>query len=169
MARSILGRDLRREGPRAAGGALDGIAATIAMSGGMWAAARAGWLGRPPPEAIVDRALGAAGARDVPREASRALAGAAHLGFGAAAGAIFAAARRRSRPPAVAALEGALFGALVWTVSYAGWVPALGILPSPQRDREGRPTAMFLSHLVFGATLGLLDERRRRARALRAG
>jgi hypothetical protein len=156
---------LRRGATRAAAGARDGAVATAAMSGAMWAASRAGWLGRPPPKTITERALAAVGARGVPEEASHAVAAAAHLGFGAGAGVLFAAARRRSRAAGLAALQGALFGAAVWAVSYAGWIPATGILPPPHRDREGRPWAMFLSHLVFGATLGLLDERRRRARA----
>lgn len=168
MIGSIRAPDLWREAARAAGGAVDGAAATVVMSGGMYAAARAGWLGKPPPKAIADRALDAAGARDVSEEASGALAAIAHLAFGAAAGALFSGARRRSRAAGVAALQGALFGVLVWTVSYAGWVPALGILPPPHRDRRGRPSSMLLSHLLFGATLGLLDERRRGARALRA-
>ena len=50
----------------------------------------------------------------------------------------------------------ALFGIAVWAVSYAGWVPKLGLMQPPSRDRPGRPTAMILAHLVYGATLGAL-------------
>lgn len=152
---------LRGAGRRAAAGALDGLAATAAMSGAMYGAKRAGWLGKPPPETITERALRAVGARRVSRDTTAGLALLAHFAFGAASGALYAAPRRRSRSMGRAAVEGAAFGALVWTVSYAGWIPALGILPSPPNDREGRPASMFASHLLFGAALGVLGARRR--------
>ena len=148
---------------RALGGAGDGVAATAAMSGIMYAAHRAGRLGRPPPATITDRALHLLGRDDASDEKKTALTWVAHLTFGASAGALYAAPGRAPRSWGRAAVEGAAFGAAVWLVSYAGWVPALSILPPPHRDRRGRPTSMLVSHLVFGAVLGLLGERRRRA------
>lgn len=157
--RDVTGRG--RAARRAAGGALDGGAATIVMSAAMLVARRAGWLGRAPPATITEHALDGVGAREVPERAVDALAAGAHLAFGAAAGALFRLVRRGPRGRRLAFLEGAAYGAAIWVVSYAGWIPALGILPMPQRDRPGRPAAMFLAHLVFGGTLGLLAERRR--------
>ncbi len=152
-------RDLRA----VADGALGGGAGTVAMSALMLAARRAGLTGQLPPERITAAALeGAgleAGARD--ERALDLLTVGAHLGFGAGVGALFGVLRRRLRPPGAAPLQGIVFGALVWLVSYRGWVPALGILPPPERDRPGRPATMILAHLVFGAVLGLVVERRR--------
>ena len=54
------------------------------------------------------------------------------------------------------AARGALFGLLVWGVSYLGWVPAAKILPPAHRDRRDRQVTMVIAHLVFGASLGLL-------------
>jgi hypothetical protein len=46
---------------------------------------------------------------------------AAHLGFGAGCGALYAMVLRRST-----ALSGTSFGLGVWAASYAGWIPAMG-------------------------------------------
>jgi hypothetical protein len=42
----------------------------------------------------------------------------------------------------------------VWLGSYAGWIPALDLLPPPDRDRRGRPPSMIVAHWVYGAALG---------------
>lgn len=157
----------------AVAGALDGAAATVVMSGLMLGLQRAGWLGELPPRRITRFALrrSPAGARS--RGTESALGTLAHLAFGAGAGALFeGAARRAGRAPGP--LAGAAYGTAVWLLSYAGWVPALGILPPPHRDRPGRPLGMLAAHLVFGAVLGTLAGRRapaarRRALALLPG
>jgi len=41
-------------------------------------------------------------------------------------------------------------------VNYAGWIPKVGIMPPPSRDRMGRPTSMILAHVVYGATLAAI-------------
>jgi hypothetical protein len=128
------------------------------MSALMAAGRRAGLLGRMPPETITAHVLNALGVRRS-RETQDALATALHLGFGAAAGAIFEPARAALRLPVHPALQGAAFGTAVWAVSYLGWVPALGILPPPHRDRPGRPEVMLTAHWVYGALLGLLSAR----------
>jgi hypothetical protein len=78
----------------------------------------------------------------------------AHVGFGAAAGAIFANLERGPKPVLPFLPAGMLFGAAVWLVSYQGWIPAAGIMPPASRDRPGRPQSMLAAHLVFGAVLG---------------
>jgi hypothetical protein len=142
-------RALRDVGDGLAGGAL----ATLPMSAVMWIAQRSGLMGRMPPAKITDAAIDAAGVEGTPTPARRAAASALHVGFGAAAGALFAwwSARGRGRR---GPLQGAAFGTLVWLGSYAGWVPALGIMPPPHRDRPGRQPAMLLAHWVYGAVLG---------------
>ncbi|MFO0618822.1 MAG: hypothetical protein U0414_39900 [Polyangiaceae bacterium] len=76
----------------------------------------------------------------------------AHLGFGAGLGALYAVLRKHRLVPRHPA-TGAAFGALVWLSSYAGWVPKLGIMPPPSKDRPFRPSVMLLAHLVYGASL----------------
>jgi hypothetical protein len=116
-------------------GAVAGAIATAPMSAVMLAAERTGLLGRQPPEAIVQRALDAANAK--PRSAAvRAAAVTTHFAFGAAGG--------------------AAYGLAMYAVSYAGWIPAMHILPKPARDRKGRQPSIAVAHVVYGAALALL-------------
>lgn len=142
----------------AAKGAAAGAVATVAMSACMLAAQKAGLMGRQPPAHIVRAATG----RKVDGPPLSALSIAAHLGFGSATGAVYAVATvtgPRSgtwRRPSADPRTGMAFGLAVWAVSYAGWVPALGILDPPSEDRLGRPTSMAAAHVVYGAVLGRL-------------
>jgi Family of unknown function (DUF6789) len=132
----------------------------------MYSGRQAGLLGRMPPEKITSRALNRLGIERGRTEQDVA-ASILHLGFGAAAGALFDPLLRGLRLPLSPVLQGVAFGTLVWAVSYAGWVPALGIMPSPRRDRPGRPQVMLAAHWVYGACLGWLCSRapvRRRGR-----
>jgi hypothetical protein len=132
-------------------GAVAGVVATLPMTGVMWAAQRLGALGRFPPSRIASAGLDAAGAEEAPRGARDAAGALLHLAFGAALGALYAwgtGRLGRSGP-----VLGAAFGTAVWAGSYGGWIPALGILPPPHRDRSGRPIAMVLAHWVYGAAL----------------
>lgn len=139
-------------------GAGAGVAATGAMSVAMLAAQRAGLLHKLPPENITEAALDTL---DVDRSegAEDALSTSAHFAFGATCGALFGLAIPFARRLAPSPLVGALFGAAVWAVSYAGWVPALGILPPPTKDDPRRQGSMFGAHLVFGGVLGWLLRR----------
>lgn len=143
----------RRSSPRVRG-AIAGTVATLAHTAVMAFAARRGTLGEPPPKKITRGAL-----RAVAPEAARhepALNGATvlmHVGFGAAMGALYASLAPRRAQGSVPL--GLAFGTAVWAVSYMGWVPALGLMPTPQHDRRGRPTAMIGAHLAFGAALAL--------------
>ena len=134
------------------------------MSAVMLGAQKAGLLGRMPPRKITDALLGVLGIRgQTPEPARRALAVVNHLAFGSACGALFGLAHEvwRVRAPSTSGvrghraplLAGLAFGTAIWAVSYAGWVPALGIMPAPQHDRPGRPTSMVLAHLVYGGVL----------------
>lgn len=132
-------------------GALAGALATLAMSAVMLVAGRLGIMGKQPPERIVEHGADAA---DVPvtEGAENVAASAAHVAFGAVAGAIFAPLARSLRAPTVE-LVAVPWALVVWAASYFGWVPALGILPPPTEDRPGRAWSMLAAHLVFGLAL----------------
>lgn len=142
---------------RTAGGAVDGSVATLVMSGIMLAAGRAGLMGRMPPRKITEWLLRRFRPWTIPSRRTRWLSALAHLGFGAGAGALYGAGTIRGPARGARAVAlGTAYGAAIWAVSYAGWVPALGIMPPPRRDRPGRPPVMFAAHLVYGAVLGWL-------------
>ena len=138
-------------------GASAGAVATAAMSALMLAAGRTGLMGRQPPEAIV-RQAGALAAAEPRGRLADVLAVVAHLGFGVGTGAAYALLPSSRRP----LLRGVAMGTGVYAVSYAGWVPVLGALPSATRDRPTRQAAMLAAHVVYGAVLGALDDRWRR-------
>jgi hypothetical protein len=60
-----------------------------------------------------------------------------------------------------APVHGIGYGLGIYALSYQGWVPALGILPPPRRDRSDRQVTMAPAHVAYGAVLGRLTERRR--------
>jgi hypothetical protein len=136
-------------------GAVAGAIATIPMSAVMYAADKADLMGEYPPEIIAEKTLDAAGIHQG-KDVNDAAATIAHLGFGAAAGALFALLHRRSELPAPPIAEGIGYGLLVYAVSYNGWIPAIRIMPPPESDRPGRQPSMAAAHVVYGATLAAL-------------
>ena len=149
---------MQRDLQALADGAMAGLAATLPMSAVMQAAKTAGLMPEQPPERITERALRAVGVHLSERESDGASA-AAHLAFGAAAGALFGVLHRRIRPPVPAAAHGVVFGLLVYGASYEGWIPSLGLLAPPAREDSGIQPAMMAAHVVYGAALGAALQR----------
>jgi uncharacterized membrane protein YagU involved in acid resistance len=140
---------------KVATGGLAGTAATVAMSAWQAAGQLTGPYGEQPPKRLVRAVAGKLG-----RPARRhgpvtwPLTAAAHLGFGAASGALYAMVLPRST-----AVRGTAFGLVVWAVSYAGWIPAMGVLPPPHRDNPRRVWTMLIGHVIYGSVLGALVAR----------
>jgi hypothetical protein len=158
---------LRQLTESAAAGAAAGGIATLAMSGAMLAAGRLGLMGEYPRERVARHGLRRSGRGPIRAEMLDGVVGAGlHVAFGAALGAAFGAGvppvvrgirerlRSRPRPELVLPAAGVLFASGVWLVSYWGWVPSLGILPPPDRDRLDRQASILVAHWVFGLTLG---------------
>lgn len=136
-------------------GAGAGLVATMPMSAFMLAAQALGHTGRLPPAKITDAALDAVDAAPS-RPTRKGLATLFHFAFGGACGAVYALFDRQPATMRRRMARGVAFGTAVWALSYAGWVPALGIMPPPQRDRPRRPTTMVLAHWIYGASLALV-------------
>jgi uncharacterized membrane protein YagU involved in acid resistance len=113
-----------------------------------------------PPEQVTSGVLRQAGVEDqISGQSEEQLAMAAHFLFGAAAGGLYSLVAPRDRQARAAC--GALFGLGVWTASYFGYLPALGVRHSAEHDSAGRHLQLALSHIVWGATTGwLLDDPR---------
>lgn len=146
-----MNQDLRA----ALGGAAAGAIATVPMSAAMLIAREAGQMGRYPPEIIADKALHTAGAQPSGTEKD-ATALFAHFAFGAAAGALFGLMYHRANASGTPLVAGIGYGLAVYATSYAGWIPAADIMPSPTHDRPGRQPSMATAHVVFGAALAAL-------------
>jgi hypothetical protein len=139
-------------------GSIAGALATVLMTAVMFGAQRLGLLGRMPPETVTARVLDRFGVRRT-REQQDMIAGVGHLAFGATMGALFAVGSRTVSRRARSWPFGLVYGAGIWLVSYAGWVPALGLMAPPHRDRPGRPRSMFVAHLLYGASQALIGDR----------
>lgn len=90
------------------------------------------------------------GLSQVKPETRSALTWLAHFGYGGAAGAIYAAACRRSGGTS---MLGLLFGLMVWTVSYFGLMPGVGALKPAGEHPTRRNLLMIGAHVVWGLTL----------------
>jgi uncharacterized membrane protein YagU involved in acid resistance len=110
-----------------------------------------------PPSEIVDELTAQAGVDDqIDQSEHIALTLIAHFGYGAATGALYAPLAQAFHPPAL--LGGAVFGLGVWSASYLGLLPALGIL-SPATEHPARRNALMIgAHVIWGVSLGLLVE-----------
>jgi hypothetical protein len=108
-----------------------------------------------PPRQITQNAAAAAGvALGADEETREAATLAAHFGYGASAGSLYAPFAGSTRLPPV--VEGALYGMLVWGGSYLGILPGAGLYRSAKDETAGRNVLMMSAHLVWGASLGLL-------------
>jgi uncharacterized membrane protein YagU involved in acid resistance len=117
-----------------------------------------------PPEQITQtlaeevaaqvRGVGATEHLDKPQLQALTLAN--HFGFGAAAGGIYALLSPRVAAPPV--VKGALWGLVVWSVSYLGWLPATRILPPATQQSPRRNFLMIAAHLVWGVSAALVVE-----------
>ena len=135
----------------AGGAAVAGIVGTMAMTSAMRRLhARLPAEERYPltPREIIDAAIAP------PDEAGRDLTTAAHFTYGAACGALVAAA-----DPKPSKRVGAAAGVAIWLASYMGWIPALNLL-KPATEHPARRNALMIAvHLVWGtATASALRE-----------
>ncbi|MBG0829940.1 hypothetical protein HS041_19415 [Planomonospora sp. ID67723] len=140
-------------------GGLGGMLATAAMSVVMVAGDLAGLMRDQPPKRITRAFL--PGGRYRPKPGEGVLGAVAHVGFGAAGGALFGLLAGERRPPVPV---GVGYGLAIWLASYQGWVPGLGILPPISRDRPGRVAVMGAAHVVYGAALAAAVSRLNRER-----
>ena len=108
-----------------------------------------------PPRHIAENAAAAAGVDlGASEDTHEAATLAAHFGYGAAAGSIYAPFAGSTGLPRAA--EGALYGVGVWGASYLGLLPGAGLYPAATEESPARNGLMISAHLIWGASLGLL-------------
>lgn len=143
-------------------GAVAGTLATIPMTLTML------WLHRQvpqkerrelPPEQITRNIAHKLGLDELIDEESEqdAVSLANHFAYGAAVGALYVSFEEKIDLPPVA--KGIGYGLAVWTGSYLGLLPALGILSPATEHPESQNALMITAHVVWGAALGLALER----------
>jgi Protein of unknown function (DUF1440) len=80
----------------------------------------------------------------------------AHYAYGTSLGAVYAVIAPRTRWAPV--VGGVPFGLAVWTVSYLGWLPALGLHPPATEEPAPRNALMIASHFVWAGTIAAVVE-----------
>lgn len=141
----------------AAVGAGAGFVATLLMSAWMLVAQREGWLSQQPPEKITDESVHRATGARPSGSTLDLLTALVHLAIGCGAAALYGLAFTPRRLSAAAgAFAGALYGVLIWLTSYGKLLPELDLMPPPTDDRQRRPQAMIVAHVIYGGALGAL-------------
>jgi hypothetical protein len=140
-------------------GIVAGLGATVPMTLAMEAGWR--WLPRReqyslPPRQITEEVTHQVGLDDqLNQEEMRWATGAAHLGYGAAMGGLYTFCVRpwlaEGKTRNLAAGIG--WGLTVWTGSYLGLLPGLGILSPATRHSARRNALMIGAHIIWGAAL----------------
>src|SRR4051812_499786 len=138
-------------------GAVSGAAATVPMSWAMELMHQAlpEHQRQPlPPRQITEKVAKRIGINKHLTEQQRLwLSLAAHFGYGAAVGSIYAAAG--AKVPGRPLMKGTVYGLAVWAGSYLGLLPGLGIL-KPATDHPARRVGvMVLAHLVWGSAVAM--------------
>ena len=110
-----------------------------------------------PPRQITEETMQQLGLRKyVSKEAELWISIAAHLAYGAGAGALFAAIERKAEIKPLAA--GAGFGVILWFASYMGLMPAMGILKPATKHPLRRSALMIVAHIVWGTATAIFTD-----------
>ena len=139
-------------------GAAAGAVATVPMTF-FWEALHARLEGEPPrplpPREVTETLAVKAGVNgELSEREMQELTLAVHVGYGALTGALYGAVAPRSLAGGLFAGVG--FGMLVWSGSYLGWLPRLGVRQPVSYDPPARTGLMIAAHVVFGASLGII-------------
>lgn len=149
---------------RAVIGGAGGLLGTVALSGFRQALSALGLVYETAPMQVVDRLSEVSKVQDLSPLARRALTVAAHLGYGAGAGAVFGMLREEKEDATSEASVGAALGVLIWGLGWAGWLPLLGVHRAPWTQRTPSVLLPVVDHAFFGAVWGLLYRRLRKRR-----
>lgn len=112
-----------------------------------------------PPRLIVENAEEAAGVEEeIDEKDEHRLTLASHFAYGTATGALYGAAMN-SLGKEPTAINGVAYGLGVWTASYLGLLPAVGLLAPATEHPARRNALMIAAHVVWGASLGAAANR----------
>lgn len=139
-------------------GAIAGLVATLPMTIFM----QASWLRLParelhplPPRQITHKLVREAGLhRRVSQTNERILTWLLHFLFGAAAGSIYGIID--DKIPGDEDVKGLVAGTALWSGSYLGWIPLLGILPPATKHHWRMNVLMIVAHFIWGIAVGRL-------------
>lgn len=137
-------------------GALAGLTATVPMTifmQAVWRRLPVREMNPLPPRRITRRLLREFGLHErVNQSNEQVLTWLLHFLFGAATGAMYGI--LDDKIPGDEDVKGLLAGTAVWSGSYLGWIPLLGILPPATKHPWRMNVLMIVAHFIWGLTLG---------------
>lgn len=112
------------------------------------------WQKSPlPPHQVTSGTLERAGLEKLDKSQHQLATAIGHFGYGAGAGVLYPLVHRL---PGSVLLRGTVYGLGVWTASYMGWLPAVGLLdPATERPTK-RNLLMIAAHVVWGTATGVI-------------
>lgn len=78
-----------------------------------------------------------------------------HFGYGTLLGTIYSLIAERI--PLAPLVKGVSYGAFIWVFGYLGWLPSFHVLRPATEFPSARRSLLIVSHLVWGALLGVLS------------
>lgn len=137
-----------------------GVGATAVMSAVLLARWAAQTDVPPPPQVVTENTLRKLGLEPArwPAPARHTAWSAAHAGFGATLGLLYRPLAGLSGSEPLAS-NGVAYGLACWAANYGVALPLLGLYPRLDRDARLRAVDAFVSHVVFGWSLGRLARR----------
>ena len=141
-------------------GALAGLVATAPMSVAMKVMKEElPWHQRYslPPKQITERFSKKGLGKDLPEPIKSGVVVASHFAYGTGAGAIYAALASKIKISPF--IKGTIFGLIVWTISYVGLLPVLGVMSPATKHPAERNILMIAAHIIWGVVLALLVDR----------
>jgi putative membrane protein len=79
-----------------------------------------------------------------------------HFGYGTAVGSLYLPLSRLIKIPRI--WSGMIFGLGVWSFSYMGLLPVIGLYPPATKIPVKRNALMIFAHLVWGSSLGIMTD-----------
>lgn len=141
-------------------GAAAGLLATAPMTAVMLALHRRlpWWQKTPlPPSQLTTRVLRSVGLKKLDQKAHEPLTWLSHFGYGAASGGLYPLANTfMGGLPLPAPMKGMIYGLLIWTGSYLGWIPAVDLMEPATEHPSERNVLMIVAHLVWGGVMAAL-------------
>ena len=139
-------------------GAAAGLAGTMALQGVRGASQKylpdtmePTWV--EPSEFMVDKvesALPENAQEKIPGGVETAAGASLGMGYGATAGALYAAFRDPGANPLI---DGTVLGLATWAAGYLGWMPALGLMPPVTEQGTAEAVGPAVRHALYGVAV----------------
>ncbi len=111
-----------------------------------------------PPERITGQLAHRAGQKHMSKPQLLATTLVSHFGYGSFMGTLYGTLSKKVRLPLPAAVNGIIFGLIVWAGSYLGLLPSMEMKSSAPQEPLQRNLMMIGAHIIWGAITGVVTD-----------